>query len=382
MMDAEVGSNPELVARIRAEIASNGPMTFARFMELALYEPELGYYSVAEARPTRSGDFLTAPELHPIFGRAIAGQVAEVWRRLDRPSDFTVREFGAGSGALAEALLTELRDTEADLAEVVRYAPIEHNRHRLAEARARLETSGFGDRVVAAEGPMTGVVLANEFLDALPVHRVEGGAEGRLLERYVVAGTDRLVERPGEPSTPELEARLRADDVTLAPGQRAEVRLADAAWVAGVGRTLERGAAFIIDYALPAAELYAPTRPDGTLIAYRGQRTSGDPFAAIGRQDLTAHVDVTALRRAAEAASLDVLGETSQAAFLVGNGLEALLEAARSDPRTTLAAWAELRSSIVRLLDPRALGGFRVLAFGRGIDARPPLAGFASAGGS
>jgi SAM-dependent MidA family methyltransferase len=371
----DVASDPDLVARIRAEIEAEGPMTFARFMELALYEPDHGYYSTAQPRPTRSGDFLTAPELHPIFGRALARHVAAVWQRLGAPRDFTIREYGAGSGALAEAVLAGVARDEPALAATVRYAPAEHNRHRLAELHARLEVAGFRDRLGPAEGSLVGVVLANEFLDALPVHRVRGAPNGALRELLVTVADGGFAEVETDPSTPALAARLAADGVSLAPAQVADVRLADEAWVADVARDLRAGVATIVDYALPAAELYAPARTAGTLVAYLGHVAHDDPFHAVGRQDLTAHVDLTALERSATAGGLELLGEASQAAFLVANGLEDLVDEVRSNRATSLAQWSELRASVARLLDPRALGGFRVLVLGRGIAVDPPLRG-------
>jgi SAM-dependent MidA family methyltransferase len=373
----DIPSNPELVARIAAEIEAGGPMTFARFMELALYDPVEGYCSSPVDRPTRMGDFLTAPELDPLFGRALGRQIAEVWRRLDRPADFGVREYGAGGGALAAAILGGLSRDEPSLARTVRYEPIEHNTHRVRELRDRLELAGLGGAIAEPAGPFVGVVLANEFLDALPVHRVVGRADGALGELYVDVRDGQFVEVEGDPSTEALGARLVADGVALAPGQRAEVRLADEQWVAAVSRDLRAGVAIVVDYALRADELYAPSRQDGTLVAYLGHRAHTNPFRSVGRQDLTAHVDLTALSAAATTAGLDVLGETTQAEFLVGNGLEDLVEEIRADPSTDLPAWANVRAAVARLLDPRATGGFRVVVLGRGVGSTPPLAGLA-----
>jgi SAM-dependent MidA family methyltransferase len=373
----DVPSNPELVARITAEIDAAGPMTFARFMELALYDPVDGYYSSPVERPTRTGDFLTAPELDPLFGRALGRQVAEVWHRLGRPDGFTIREYGAGGGALAEAILDGLSRDEPTLARTVRYEPIEHNPHRGRELRDRLASGGFDGSIAEPAGPVVGVVLANEFLDALPVHRVVGRAGGSLGELYVDADDGQFVEVEGTPSTPALAARLADDGVSLAPGQRAEVRLAVDQWVEAVSADLRAGVAIVVDYALLAEQLYSPSRPDGTLLAYLGHRAHTNPFRSIGRQDLTAHVDLTALRAAAATAGLDMLGETSQAEFLIGNGLEDLVEEIRADRATDLGAWAHARAAVARLLDPRATGGFRVAVLGRGVASTPPLAGLA-----
>jgi SAM-dependent MidA family methyltransferase len=372
-----VPSDPVLVARIRDEIRLRGPMTFARFMELALDDPDHGYYRSPEPRPTREGDFLTAPELHPIFGRLLARQVVEVWDRLGRPRDFAVREFGAGSGALAGALVEGVRRESPALAAVLRYQPVEQNEHRLRELRDRLDATTTA--IEDATGPFTGFVLANEFVDALPVHRVLGdpARPDGLAELFVDVDGDGFAERSGGPSTPALAARLRADGVVLREGQRAEVRLRDEEWLRDVAASLVRGVVLVVDYAMPATRLYAPSRPDGTLVAYLRHHVHDDPFRSIGRQDLTAHVDLTALEAAARDTGLDVLGETSQAEFLVGNGLEELVEEIRSDPATDVAAWTGIRSAVARLLDPRQTGGFRVLLLGRDVPADPPLRGLA-----
>lgn len=379
-------SEPALVERIRAEISAAGPMTFARFMELALYDPELGYYRVATQRPGRAGDFLTAPETHPIFGATIARQLHEVWRRLDRPNRFVVREYGAGSGTLAVAILDALAGRgrlgriagSPGLAAAIRYAPVEVNQHRLDELVRRVETAGSGaalDLDLEPDRPETGAVIANEFLDALPVHRVVGRTEGRLAELFVDWDGTGFVELAGEPSTPALAERFAAAGIVLADGARGEVCLELDGWASQVSSGLAGGAVVVIDYGHPAADLYGPTRAAGTLLAYSGHRVHDDWAVAVGRQDLTAQVDFSALDRAARATGLSSLGQTSQAEFLVGAGMNDLLEAIRADPTTTMEDWLAVRSSVARLLDPRAMGGFRVGLYGRGLLGEAALAG-------
>jgi SAM-dependent MidA family methyltransferase len=375
---------PALVARIRAEIAADGPITFARFMELALYEPGLGYYRGATERPGRAGDFLTAPETHPIFGAAIARQLDEIWRRLDRPGRFVLREYGAGSGALAAAILDALAGRgqlgrvagSPGLAAALRYAPVELNAFRREELVRRIETAGSGSVLeLEAGAEEVGAVLANEFVDALPVHRVVGRPGGQLEELFVDWDESGFVERAGEPSSPALAARFAADGIVLADGARAEVCLELDGWLGEVAQGLARGAVLIVDYGHLAGELYGPARGAGTLLAYSAHRAHDDWTVAVGRQDLTAHVDFSALERAARAAGLTPLGLTTQAEFLVGAGMDELLEAIRSDPDTTLEEWLAVRSSVARLLDPRAMGGFRVSLLGRGLAPDPPLIG-------
>lgn len=372
-----VGQDDELVARIRAEIRDAGPMTFARFMELALYDPAGGYYRGATARPGWSGDFMTASEAHPIFGHAIARQLEEVWVRLDRPTTFVVREYGAGTGALAAAILRGLSADRSGLAEAIRYEPVEIDPRRIEALATRLVAAGFGDRIgrPASVEPVEGAVIANEVLDALPVHRV-GIRDGVLAERFVAHDGERFVDAWGPPSTPALAARLATEEIALAEGSSAEIALALDGWIAAAAAGLGRGLLLLIDYGAPAAELYDPVRRrDGTLRAYLRQRVHANPYIHVGHQDLTAHVDLTAVERAAAAAGLETLGLTTQAEFLVGVGTEDLLRAAQADPGTTIADYLVLRSTLMRMLDPAAMGRFRVMAFARRWPAGAMLSG-------
>jgi SAM-dependent MidA family methyltransferase len=375
-----VGQDDDLVARMHDEIARTGPLTFARFMELALYDPAGGYYRSANARPGPTGDFLTAPETHPIFGAALARGIEEVWGRLGRPDPFVLREYGAGSGTLVLAILDGLARAGSDLAVTLRYDPIEVEPRRLETIAERLVAAGRAD-VLAGPGlrgqPVTGVVLANEVLDALPTHRVVV-RDGRLREILVGAEDGRFIDVEVDPTTPALAARLEAEGVGLVDGQRAEVCLAVDPWVADAAAGLSRGLLLLIDYGHPASELYDQRRRrDGTLLAYVRHLAHDDPYRHIGRQDLTAHVDVTAVERAAVGAGLVHLGTTTQAEFLVGLGTQKLLRAIQEDPGTTMEAYLAVRSGLMRLLDPAATGRFRVMGFGRRWPDGAPLSGFA-----
>jgi SAM-dependent MidA family methyltransferase len=367
-------SDPGLVERIRTEISERGPMPFARFMELALYDPHGGYYTGdrdAPAGPGRDGDFLTAPEGHPIFGWTLARELERTWQLVDRPARFVVREHGAGSGALAAGILDGLRRSRSPLLEAIAYQAIEPSRGRRDRLVARLQRLGLADRLEEpTDRPEAGAVLANELLDALPVHLVSGGPNGDLLERFVTAAAagpraDRpFVLQPGPPSTPALAARLAGEGVVLRPGQEAEICLALDAWLARAAASLARGLVLLIDYGAPADRLYDPAR-GGTLRAYHRHRVHADPLVAIGRQDLTAHVDLTAVGRAASAIGLDSLAVTSQAELLAELGAGELLVGLQSDPTMTMGRYLAARSALMRMLDPRVTGGFAVLRFGR-----------------
>jgi len=374
--DIDVGSAPQLVDRIREEIVRDGPVTFARFMDLALYDPADGYYRSADVRPGRPGDFLTAPETHPIFGWALARQVEDVWQRLGRPAPFVVREHGAGAGTLAEAVLGRLRRDGSTLVDVVRWQPVEVDGRRVDELVARLSAAGFGTAVEApANRPFGGVVLANEVLDALPVHRLV--QRGPHLREVLVGWVDgRFVDVEAEPSTRALPERLRDEGVELVDGQQAEVCLTVERWITAAAAPLREGLLLLVDYGWPARELYDPVRRrHGTLRAYVRHRVHDDPYRNVGRQDLTAHVDVTAVERATGAAGLAHLGTTSQAEFLTALGAGELLRSLQEDGGTTLQAYLEARAALGRMLDPAATGRFQVMAFGRGLTREPPLRG-------
>ena len=272
-----------------------------------------------------------------------------------------------------------LRADAPDLLAALVYDPVEVNPFRRAEITDRLgglvRPGGLDERT-----PVQGVVLANEFLDALPVHRLvqEGG---RLQELFVgwddAAG--RLVEQPGDPSSADLGRTSRASMECAWP----RARWSRSAWPSSRGWPRSppgssAGSCWSSTTATPLLVLYDPTRVGGTLRAYAGQRAHADPFIAIGRQDLTAHVDLTALEAAARGLGFDLLGDISQAELLVGCGLEELLDRIRSDPATTMEDWLAVRSAVARLLDPAALGGFRAVLLGRGLDPRPILRGLAA----
>jgi len=380
-------SDPRLMERIAAEIRATGPMSFARFMEIALYDPEAGYYTSAGPRgepvagPGRGADFLTAPESHPIFGWAIARHLEVVWEALDRPGRFVVREHGAGSGALAAGILGGLRRANSELLAAIRYQALDVAPSRLQALRERVDELGLADRLEPPdETPEAGAVLANELLDALPVHRIEGGRDGRILERFIELGDGgQLQEVVAAASTPALVERLDLEGVQLEPGQQAEICLAIDGWIERATEPLPRGELLVIDYGYPAGELYRPER-GSTLRAYHRHRVHANPIVAIGRQDLTAHVDLTAVGRAAAAAGLQPIGRTRQADFLAALGAGELLVALQSDPAIDLAAYLDARASLVRMLDPRVSGGFAVLAFGRGIPSDRSLRGFPTTG--
>ncbi len=377
--------DPRLIRVIRAAIAAGGGrIPFATFMDLALSHPEYGYYRSPERRPGRGGDFLTAPETTPWFGFMVARQIAECWERLGRPEPFTIREIGSGIGGLAYDVIAALLDNHPELRPSLVYRLAEPNRHRQAEAVAAMASAGLGDIVIAEDTdlpaePVTGVVLANEVADALPVHRLVV-RDGRLAERYVTWRDGAFAETEGDVSDPSLGEplldRLRSAGVPLGDGDRLDVSPASVAWFRSAARGLGRGYLLTIDYGYPAAELYRGHRLGGTLRTYSGHIAGEDPFVRVGQQDLTAHVDFSALIAGGEAEGLALAGLTRQSLFLERLGLgQVLLDAQETEGMTTVEYFA-LRSAIFRLIDPGGMGRFHVLAMARDAPVDPPLLGF------
>ncbi|MEK6243616.1 MAG: SAM-dependent methyltransferase [Pseudomonadota bacterium] len=355
-----------LLERIGAELGAAGNwVSFARYMELALYEPGLGYYASGARKLGAGGDFVTAPELSPLFGRTLARQIAQVLG----PDD-AVLEFGAGSGALAETLLGELScpyfilETSPELRE--------RQQRRLGGRTRWLERLPERFR---------GVMLANEVADAMPVHALAWMRDG-VLERGVCAneGTGkehtRVLAWSDRPAAGSVLIAAKEIDIEIPPSGRyeSELALVARAWMRSLGRFLERGAILVIDYGFPAREYFHPQRSMGTLACHYRHHVHDDPFYLPGLQDVTAHVDFSALARAAADAGLDVLGYANQARFLVNCGITDLLaEENPADPKRYLPAAAAAQ----KLLSPSEMGElFKVLAVGRGVSK--PLLGFSS----
>jgi SAM-dependent MidA family methyltransferase len=355
------------VALIRDEIARRGPITFARFMELALYAPGVGYYMRDAERIGPRGDYYTSSNLHPLFGELVAKQLAQMAGQLGA-GPVTIIEQGAGRGALAFDVVHAL--ARAPDLPAWTYLIVEKSPSMIARQQRLLDPLPASGRVAWADAlpsePLDGCVLSNELVDAFPVHRVvrKGGA---LKEIFVDAAGEGLAERLDAPSTPDLGAYLDRVGVTLVEGQHAEINLAAIHWMGAVGRSLRRGFVLTIDYGYPADELYDPSRRRGTLLAYHRHRANEAFYERIGRQDLTAHVDFTTLAWAGRAASLEVEGFADQTSFLLGLGAHEAAErllahaADEAERERTLA-------SIRGLLDPHDMGRlFKVLIQRKGV---------------
>ncbi|MSQ28932.1 MAG: SAM-dependent methyltransferase [Dehalococcoidia bacterium] len=366
-----------IIAREIAE-SEQGAITFARFMALALGHPEHGYYSRAGLAWGRAGDFESSPEVHPIFGYLWARQVQECWERVGRPAPFALVEVAGGSGAFMAAMLIWLRERAPDCFAAMRATVLDGHPRRIEEQRVRLAALGFEaehallDDWLARTEPVTGVIISNEFFDALPVHLVERRGK-ELLEWHVAAeSSGALVIELRAASTPALRVHFDALGVLPGDGCRAEVCLAAPEVMAQLARRLARGYLVSIDYGHDAPSLYASWRRMGTLMAFRTHSPQPDPLAAPGLLDLTAHVDFTSLDRAAQAEGCVVAAHRSQAEALIALGIGESLDAARERAASDFAAYGAARRATETLLDQAGLGRIRVLVAskGAGLDLR------------
>jgi len=353
-----------LAARIRA----GGPITVAEFVDLALYHPLFGYYTTAPRRSGRRGDFLTSVDVGPLFGELLSVQVEQMWRLLGRPAAFDIVEAAAGDGRLARDVLDAAQAEHPDFYEAIRLHLIEPSQPARAAQR---ETLGpHVDRLVSsgAELPaeIAGVILANELLDALPPHAVVMREDG-LHERLVDVGLEGFLEVEGPLTTPRILQYLEQVGAVLEPGWRAEVNLAAESWVREAGRRLARGFLLIIDYGHEAATLYDASHADGTLTTFTGHVSDPAPNAWLrdpGRRDITAHVDLTGVRLAAEREGLATLAVLDQTYFLLGLGAAERLAEPTGDALRDLRR----RLGLKTLVAPGGLGStHKVLVFGRGV---------------
>ena len=374
-----ITGHPELVAAISSEITRNGPIPFVRFMELALYHPQYGYYmrqpdGADQEHIGWSGDFYTSSDVYPILGRALAAQARQMDEFVGCPTPFTIVEIGAGKGLLARDCLAAIHAEQDDFASRVRCVLIERSPAMLKLQRQNLApwlnkpglitwVEGLGG---LAPESVTGLFLSNELIDAFPVHRIQVTAEGTE-ELYVDYRDGHFVNCLKPLSTVALAQYLQQLDITWPEGYRTEVNLQAMDWMEQVARRMDRGFVLTIDYGHTAQDLYGPERKDGTFLCYFQQQTNEDPFIRVGEQDMTAHVDFSSLASVGEKQGLHVTGFTNQMSFLMGLGVEEMI--GELEPESP-----EFRAAI-HLLKPDGMGStFKVLVQHKGIS-RPELDG-------
>ena len=356
--------------QIRARIADRGAIAFAEFMRIALYHMG-GYYP--NRKPIGAGgDYFTSPVAHPAFGALICVQLRQMWRTLGCPASFWAIECGAGDGTLANDVIAYAQRQFPGFARSLRYLAIDraptHPFRRTPESRAPIHSqrrfpevapSVIKSHTIPLRG-IDGCILSNELLDAFPVHRFEM-AGGRPLEVLVTLDANGdFDERLSEPTTPLIAERIATAGRTLPDGFRGEVNLSIGAWVASASAALKRGYVLTIDYGYEADELYSDARRRGTLQTYYRHTDASSPYQRIGRQDMTAHADFTALVESGRDAGLRPVFLTTQAEFLRSLGIERMASAIRNSDMNRMDKTANLRD-MSRLIDPDGLGNFRVL---------------------
>jgi SAM-dependent MidA family methyltransferase len=368
-----------LSALIRQQIGgSGGAIPFARYMELALYAPGLGYYSAGARKFGADGDFITSPELGPTFAECIAESVAPLLRELGEGSVFF--ELGGGSGAFAEAALRHLAEIDALPTRYELLEPSADLRERQRECLASALSPELLARCHWRDGPpesqWRGVLFANEVLDALPTPRFTIH-DGEVFEEVVVLAADGEFLRVDQPADAMLHSAVRHIErdveAPFAEGYRSEVLPQLPYWIQAVGGLISEGAMLFVDYGYPRREFYLPERRDGTLVCHYRHRAHGDPFFLPGLQDLTAFVDFTALAEAGIHAGFELAGYCAQASFLIGNGLAQRLQVIEEigDEAERYRRHQEVK----RLTLPGEMGErFQVMGFQRGADLRANFA--------
>lgn len=362
---------------LAARIRERGPITFADYMAGCLYHPEHGYYSRAESQ--RFADYYTSVDVHPIFGRLLARQLAEMWERCGFPAEFIVVEAGAGVGRLAAHVLDFAARALPEFYAALRYTAVEQSAARRAAHASALAAHLASRRAASAvDFPASipaGCVFSNELLDALPVHRL-CREHGELREIHVGLNGNLFCDQVGPLSSPSLVEYFSEQGIELLEGQLAEASLAAAAWMEDAARRLGRGFLLTIDYGREARELYDERHLRGTLLAYTRHRAGEDFYAAPGEQDLTAHVNFTALDLAAARAACSRVGLVSQSSFLLAlgrvNEFADLYDGAQSEAERLRA-----RLLLKTLIFPEGMGEtFSVLIHSKGVT-NPSLTGLA-----
>jgi SAM-dependent MidA family methyltransferase len=313
-----VAESSELVQVIRDEIVRLGPISCERFIELALYHPRLGYYSQERLRVGRRGDFITNVSVGRLFGEILADQIVELWEFVGRPSEFTIVEAGAETGELASDLLNRLSQVGSGV--TWSYVIVEPNELKRAQQRQKLTGSSVRWMTSLDKlDPITGIILGNELLDAIPARIVEFSEDQwREVGVTLEGSTFKFGLEPIK--DPRLTARIDKIPLPLPQPYRTEVNLAATDWIKKAAKTLQRGFILMIDYGYSRSDYYSPLRTQGTLALYRNQQRQENIFEEIGQTDITTHVDFTAIAEAGLEAGCQLIGFTDQHHFMVGAG--------------------------------------------------------------
>ncbi len=378
----ENNSNLLLVEIISDRIAKSGAITFAEFMELALYHPQYGYYTTKAVDIGAQGDFFTSPHLGKDFGELLAVQFAQMWEILGKPAAFTLVEMGAGQGILAVDILKYLYKHYREFFNSLQYIIVEVSSGLKQQQQQLLQ--GVGDKVKwcsleeIPNNSITGCIFSNELVDAMPVN-LFSLQDGQLGEIYVTTSENNtFIELCSAPSTPKLAQYFELVGInlaSLASNYRSEINLAALDWLSAISQKLQQGYLLTIDYGYAAARYYNPMRSQGTLQCYYRHQYHNNPYLNIGQQDITAHVDFTALERWGEKCGLQKVGFTQQGLFLMALGLGERIATISTDNASDLSQLLQRREVLHQLIDPQGLGGFGVLVQSKGLPPDIPLKG-------
>jgi SAM-dependent MidA family methyltransferase len=372
----------KLESIIKDRIQKDGPITFEEFMNMALYYPELGYYSNPDAVIGKEGDFYTSPHLHPIFGALICRQLIEMWNLMGRPSAFHAIEMGAGAGYLCKDILDYMYQTvdksdnhknERDFVTCLKYVivePYEHFKNKqqeiLKEHVSSVEWVSSLDKLIEIKG----CVLSNELLDAFPVHLIEMN-EG-LKEIYVNIGGKGLIEEKADAGSDEIGLYVEQFSIPAWEGYRTEINLRIKSWIHQVSEMLSQGFVLTIDYGYSAKEFYSEDRNRGTLLCYLEHQVNENPFQYIGRQDITSHVNFSSLKIWGEGYGFETLGYSSQGIYLTASGIDELITELYADSPDYMSEISKIKGLIM----PQGMGeSHRVLIQYKG-EGAPELRGF------
>jgi len=358
----------------RIEANPQKRITFAEYMDLVLYHPEHGYYATEAVNIGKQGDFITSPHWGPDFGELLAEQLREIWQILERPRPFTVVEMGAGQGILAANILSYLQGQDEELWQALEYVIIEKSAAMRGEQKQRLNIDKVSWQTwdeIEAES-LIGCFFSNELIDALPVHQILV-EDKQLKEIYVSCEDGKLVEKTGKVSSHKISQYFELLEIDLLSGvyregYRSEVNLAALAWLDAVAKKLQRGYILTIDYGYAAERYYHPNRREGTLQCYYQHRRHNDPYWNIGMQDLTAHINFTALEKQGDLSGLKNVGFTQQGLFLMALGLGDKLNELSTDSGLSISEVLTRREALHSLIDPMGLGGFGVLVQSKGLN--------------
>ena len=357
---------------ISDRVRAAGRLTFAEFMAACLYEPELGYYTSPGRKVGKEGDFFTSITVHAAFGRVIAREIAAMWRSMGEPAEFTLVEAGAGHGRLACDIMDFLAERHPLCHAATRLVLVEKE-PSLEEAQAALLSAhtaklSWLSPEQFSNFRFSGVLYSNELLDAMPVHRVMMTPDG-LKEIFVTADGDNFTEQLGAPSSPAIEQYLASHATPLHPGQEAEISLSALSWLESASMSLENGFILTVDYGFPKEELYTPRRSQGTMLCYHRHKVEDNPYERIGEQDITTHVNFSALIERGEELGLQTVWFGEQYRFLLSAGMIEEFEAVESSSMSEKEKLGQ-RITLKRLIMPEGGMGdtFRVLVQSRGVE--------------